>query len=1163
MGRTSWRERWSTLRKILVKPSTLSARSGDEDDVIGAQLDIGGHSRDVADARFGDKDLVSQGGLPGGQFGEIDVALCRLDNSLYVRKAQPRRQALQATRERDVLLRARRTGSVWSPHLLCAFKEGVGCGYPSGEGPLTYTLVMSYVPGGTLEDVLESCTVGGLAEADVRWWFSQAVCAIGWLHEQGWAHRDIKPSNLAITSTKHLQLLDFGCAAPLSPSTSPKSGFPPHRVLPYDDCLVPCGTCDYLSPEILIWHEDALARVRKGYEDDEEEEEEDSWAQDFTEDVRSRVMDKLKRSVNSRDDSSEIQEGYGPETDWWSLGAMIYELAYGEAPFFAPDVATTYKKVLAHKKNLKFSTGVVSNGLELVLGRLLTDAEQRLGRQSTKDIRDHVYFKDVDWENLHTLPPPAGLVTPQFTYAPPVLDQSTDDATQEQGGFAFSAFFQSTVDESNMGLPGADMTGGPAANTQGAGGSRRGTINDSRRLTLRPGTKADEDEDSGEDLGSFSWGPPADAFDHEENTIEPDDVAEDVGGLMAGTPFRLKVPATPFNKPTPFRQPLFGLPSATPLRQTSATPFRKPLATPFQHKNPAVTPFRQGSATPFHPNAGSHKQVAATPFRQPAATPFRQPMQGPDQTYRSSAHLFKTPVRPGILPYNSGTAGLSTGNGAGSETAPGTGTARRTRAVTEAEALRQVLESARKRVYLGSEDSKGTQSILEASGRSLYAQDETQNLPSRSNLDPSSIYEDQSESRSSRMVRPALYPIMIPMPDTSMSSSDGAAGPISPSPSPRPGSALSRRSTTPSALLSLGGITPSAMYSRSGSKLSFRANTPTWGQGLRRDESEEDILDEKERRELDRERRERAEKHRRSILDKERERSRREELARLERQKEKGKGREEDAQEQKANEVSGRQLKRQSSRIGRTSELQSEDLEAKSSRPSSLERPQTADRSDLERQAQAKLEHERQRLEKKKEARRREESLKHDQQVEAARAHELALAEQMARQDNAKRPHGSHQRVHSYGGQETPAIRVDPSEAQPKQSRQPKTTEPTQLGPPIELMSRRRVKSVDLILDSTKTAQEPQPSSKERAQKGGGSEPEGSGSGAQRLVPSVRARTRSHEPLRSSSAVEGSRPASRLTLQSVSERQQVLTQDLDALQERINEALRMFQSGQS
>ncbi|CAE6495840.1 unnamed protein product [Rhizoctonia solani] len=1159
MGRTSWGERWSTLRKILVKPSAFSARSGDEDDIIGAQLDIGGHSQDVADARFGDKDLVSQGGLPGGQFGEIDVALCRLDNALYVRKAQPRRQALQATRERDVLLRARRTGSVWSPHLLCAFKEGAGCGYPSNEGPLSYTLVMSYVPGGTLEDVLESCTVGGLAESDVRWWFSQAVCAIGWLHEQGWAHRDIKPSNLAITSTKHLQLLDFGCAAPLSLSTSPKSGLPPHRILPYDDCLVPCGTCDYLSPEILTWHEDALARARKGYED--EEEEEDTWAQDFTEDVRSKVMDKLRRSVNSHDDSSEIQEGYGPETDWWSLGAMIYELTYGVAPFFAPDVATTYKKVLAHKKNLKFPAGVASSRLEFVLGRLLTDAEQRLGRRSTKDIRNDPYFKDIDWENLHTLPAPPGLVTPQFTYAPPVLDESTDDMTQEQGaGFAFSAFFQSTVDESNIGLPGGDIAGGPTAGVQGAG-SRRGTINDSRRLTLRPGTKVDEEEEPMGDLGGFCWGPPGDAFDHEENTIEPDDVTEDVGGLMAGTPFRLKVPVTPFNKPTPFRQPLFGLPSATPMRQTSATPFRKPLATPFQYKHPAATPFRQSMATPYHPTTGSHKQVSATPFRQPAATPFRQPVSGPDHTYRSSAHLFKTPVRPGILPYNSSETGPSTGNGARSDTVPGTGTARRTRAVTEAEALRQVLESARKRVYLGGEDSKGTQSILEASGRSLYAPDETENPNSKSNLDPSSIYDEQSESQGSKLVRPALYPIMIPMMDTSMSSSDGAAGPISPSPSPRPGSALSRRSATPSAMLSLGAMTPSAMYSRSASKLSARANTPTWGWGLRRDESEDDILDEKERREIDRERRERAEKHRRSILEKERERSRREESARLERQKEKGKGREEDPQEQKPEGGPVRRLRRQPSRLGEGSELKAKEPDDKNSRPTSLERPHVADRSELERQAQAKLEHERRRLEKKREVRRREESLRQDQEVEAARAHELALTEEMARQDGAKRVQGSHQRVHSYGGQATPAIRVNQSEAQSGEPHQPKVAGTAQLGPPIELMTRRRVKSVDLVLDSGKNARDSQPSAQERIQKGG---IETGGERARRLAPPMRARTRSHEPLRPSAAVTGdSRPASRITLESVSERQRNLAQDVDALQERINEALRMFQSGRN
>lgn len=140
-------------------------------------------------------------------------------------------------------------------------------------------------------------------------------------------------------------------------------------MLPYDDCLVPCGTCDYLSPEILIWHENALARAREGYED--EEEEEDTWAQDFSEDIRSKVMDKLKRSVNGQEagkgDTSDIQEGYGPETDWWSLGAMVYELAYGVAPFFAPDVPTTYKKVLSHSvsSNILYLSNPVAHCTEL------------------------------------------------------------------------------------------------------------------------------------------------------------------------------------------------------------------------------------------------------------------------------------------------------------------------------------------------------------------------------------------------------------------------------------------------------------------------------------------------------------------------------------------------------------------------------------------------------------------------------------------------------------------------------------------------------------------------------------------------------------------------------------------------------------------------------
>uniref|UniRef100_A0A8C4RCF8 non-specific serine/threonine protein kinase n=1 Tax=Erpetoichthys calabaricus TaxID=27687 RepID=A0A8C4RCF8_ERPCA len=206
-------------------------------------------------------------------------------------------------------------------------------------------LVMDYYSGGDLLTLLSKFG-DRIPEEMCQFYLAEMVMAIHSVHQLGYVHRDIKPDNILLDVHGHVRLGDFGSCLKLREDGMVRSS-------------IAVGTPDYLSPEIL----------------------------------------------QAVEDSSQC---YGPECDWWSMGICSFEMFFGQAPFYADSITETYAKIISFREHFEFPRGFpeVSEEARDLISGLISEREQRMGRNGIEDFQNHSFFTGIDWENLHRCQPP-------------------------------------------------------------------------------------------------------------------------------------------------------------------------------------------------------------------------------------------------------------------------------------------------------------------------------------------------------------------------------------------------------------------------------------------------------------------------------------------------------------------------------------------------------------------------------------------------------------------------------------------------------------------------------------------------------------------------------------------------------------------------------------
>ncbi|XP_050367945.1 uncharacterized protein LOC126786228 [Argentina anserina] len=311
-----------------------------------------------------------------GAFGEVRICREKSTGQVYAMKKLKKSEMLRRGQVEHVKAERNLLAEVDSAYIVKLY-----CSFQDEE--FLY-LIMEYLPGGDMMTLLMRKDI--LTENEARFYVGETVLAIESIHKHNYIHRDIKPDNLLLDRHGHMKLSDFGLCKPLGTNSFPD----------------------------LSENDSAVGRNLKSASESNQHSRQKSNPSTPKKTQQEQLLHWQKNrrmlaysTVGTPDYIAPevlLKKGYGMECDWWSLGAIMYEMLVGFPPFYSEEPMSTCRKIVNWRTHLKFpEEAKLSAEAKDLICKLLCNVEQRLGTKGAYEIKAHPWFKGLEWDKLYQM----------------------------------------------------------------------------------------------------------------------------------------------------------------------------------------------------------------------------------------------------------------------------------------------------------------------------------------------------------------------------------------------------------------------------------------------------------------------------------------------------------------------------------------------------------------------------------------------------------------------------------------------------------------------------------------------------------------------------------------------------------------------------------------